>query len=103
MLAAKNERQLGKQNILTKGYRMKTDQLKKRLHECEKECSQTTTNIEIFEYLHSNESAAIPRRIEEWEGLVKREREREAELQEKYRNLLEEAEILEHVLASTKT
>lgn len=103
MLSTKNSKQLNKQNIMTKGYRMKTDQYKKRLHECEKDCSQTAINIEIFEYLHSNESAAIPRRTTELEKLVKREREREAELQEKYRNLLEEAEILEHVLATTKT
>merc|ERR1712142_781690 len=97
-LVQKQEKKIKKLNILTKGYRLKVNEMRERILKCTNELATTDTNIEIFKYLHSNERTAIPRRIAELEKMVSIERGREAQLQEKYRKLLDEAETLEQIL-----
>lgn len=87
--AGKMEKKL---RVLLGGYYSRSQALVKQLQDLQDQLEQAECEKETFERLAKHENIAIQRRLERLEEDVHRQKEREAELQEKYRNLLETKE-----------
>merc|ERR1711941_181926 len=90
---AKAEKKL---KILTGGYQSRAAGLIKQLNDSAEELEQSRLEMETFEQLRINETAAIPRRLAAITEDVTKQTERERELQTSYSlivNRLEEARV----------
>lgn len=90
--AGKMEKKL---RVLLGGYYSRSQALVKQLQDLQDQLEQAECEKETFERLAKHENVAIQRRLERLEEDVHRQKEREAELQERYRNLLEMKEKLQ--------
>merc|ERR1712025_190953 len=91
--AAKTEKKL---KILTGGYQSRAAGLIKQLNDAAEQLEQSRLEMTTFDQLRLNETNAIPRRMEAITEDVKKQTDREKELQAKYReivNKLEEARV----------
>lgn len=89
--AAKLEKKL---KILLGGYQSRAQGLTKQLQEVQEETEQAYVELCTFQELQSNEEIAIPRRMETLQEDVKRQSDRERELQQRYSDLMFESEML---------
>eukprot|EP00058_Branchiostoma_floridae_P018847 XP_002604336.1 hypothetical protein BRAFLDRAFT_85426 [Branchiostoma floridae] len=89
--AAKIEKKL---KILLGGYQSRATGLYKQLQEMHDQTEQTYVELKTFETLKQNEDVAIPRRIESLKEDVKRQTDREHELQKHYADLIVERDML---------
>uniref|UniRef100_A0A1I8M1Y0 Myb-like DNA-binding protein n=1 Tax=Musca domestica TaxID=7370 RepID=A0A1I8M1Y0_MUSDO len=78
-----------KLKILTGGYQARAQALIKQLQDTYEQIEQNTTALSTFKFLAEQESVAIPRRLESLQEDVRRQMEREKELQQKYAKLQE--------------
>ncbi|XP_037939397.1 cell division cycle 5-like protein [Teleopsis dalmanni] len=83
-----------KLKILTGGYQARAQALIKQLQDTYEQIEQNTLALSTFEFLAKQEAVAIPRRLESLQEDVRRQMEREKELQQKYGKLVEEREDL---------
>jgi len=91
--AAKTEKKL---KILTGGYQSRAAGLIKQLNDAAEQLEQSRLEMTTFDQLRLNETNAIPRRLEAITEDVKKQTDREKDLQAKYReivNKLEEARV----------
>ena len=91
----KNERKL-RRKILTGGYQSRAAGLIKQLNDAAEQLEQSRLEMETFEQLRINETAAIPRRLAAITEDVTKQTERERELQSSYSGIirrLEEARL----------
>ena len=91
--AAKTEKKL---KILTGGYQSRAAGLIKQLNDAAEQLEQGRLEMVTFDKLKQNETNAIPRRLEAITEDVKKQTEREKELQTSYKDLvyrLEEARL----------
>ena len=91
--AAKTEKKL---KILTGGYQSRAAGLIKQLNDAAEQLEQSRLEMETFEQLRINETAAIPRRLAAITEDVTKQTERERELQSSYSGIirrLEEARL----------
>ncbi|XP_071506962.1 cell division cycle 5-like protein [Diadema antillarum] len=89
--AAKLEKKL---KILLGGYQSRSQGLAKQLGELQEETEQAYVELGTFQELQRNEDQAIPRRMESLTEDVKRQSDRERELQQRYSDLMFEREML---------
>ncbi|XP_041462209.1 cell division cycle 5-like protein [Lytechinus variegatus] len=89
--AAKLEKKL---KILLGGYQSRAQGLTKQLAEIQEEVEQAYVELCTFQELQSNEDIAIPKRMESLREDVKRQSDRERELQQRYSDLMFEREML---------
>ncbi|KAK7575556.1 hypothetical protein V9T40_011842 [Parthenolecanium corni] len=82
--AAKLEKRL---KILLSGYQTKAHQLTKQYNELLNEIEKATIELSTFKHLQKQEELAIPRRIQALEDDVRRQMEREGQLQKRYAEL----------------
>ncbi|XP_078700146.1 cell division cycle 5-like protein [Branchiostoma floridae x Branchiostoma belcheri] len=97
--AAKIEKKL---KILLGGYQSRATGLYKQLQEMHDQTEQTYVELKTFEKLKQNEDVAIPRRIESLKEDVKRQTDREHELQKHYADLIVERDMLVNRLQQGK-
>ncbi|XP_003741284.1 cell division cycle 5-like protein [Galendromus occidentalis] len=84
--AGKLEKKL---RVLLGGYHSRSQALEKRIQELQDQQEQASIEKDTFEALAAQEAGASSRRLENLREDVQRQKEREAELQEKYRALVE--------------
>uniref|UniRef100_A0A1I8P025 Cell division cycle 5-like protein n=1 Tax=Stomoxys calcitrans TaxID=35570 RepID=A0A1I8P025_STOCA len=84
-----------KLKILTGGYQARAQALIKQLQDTYEQIEQNTTALSTFKFLAEQESVAIPRRLESLQEDVRRQMEREKELQQKYAKFQETIAELE--------
>ncbi|KAI8129343.1 hypothetical protein FF38_06750 [Lucilia cuprina] len=84
-----------KLKILTGGYQARAQALIKQLQDTYEQIEQNTLALSTFKFLAEQESVAIPRRLESLQEDVRRQMEREKELQSKYGKLQETLEELQ--------
>ncbi|XP_050337173.1 cell division cycle 5-like protein [Bactrocera neohumeralis] len=84
---AKIEKKL---KILTGGYQARAQAMIKQLQDTYDQIEQNSLALSTFKFLAEQEAVAIPRRLESLQEDVRRQMEREKELQQKYAKLCEE-------------
>ncbi|XP_034106393.1 cell division cycle 5-like protein [Drosophila albomicans] len=83
-----------KLKILTGGYQARAQVLIKQLQDTYAQIEQNSLSLSTFRFLGEQEAIAVPRRLEALQEDVRRQMEREKELQQKYANLAEQRETL---------
>ncbi|XP_034484206.1 cell division cycle 5-like protein [Drosophila innubila] len=83
-----------KLKILTGGYQARAQVLIKQLQDTYAQIEQNSLSLSTFRFLGEQEAIAVPRRLESLQEDVRRQMEREKELQQKYANLAEQREAL---------
>ena len=71
--------------ILTRGYQTRSQGLIKQIGDLEDQIEQTHLELSTFSFLKDQETKAIPRRLQSIQDDVEKQKEREADLQERYR------------------
>ncbi|XP_022081761.1 cell division cycle 5-like protein [Acanthaster planci] len=89
--AAKLEKKL---KILCGGYQSRALGLIKQLGDMYEQVEQTSIELETFEALKRNEDAAIPKRLESLREDLKRQTDREKELQKRFADLTFERDVV---------
>lgn len=89
--AAKLEKKL---KVLLGGYQSRAQGLTKQLAEVQEEGEQAYVELCTFQELQMNEEIAVPRRMESLREDVKRQSDRERELQQRYSDLMFDREML---------
>ncbi|OQR67819.1 cell division cycle 5 protein [Tropilaelaps mercedesae] len=92
--AKKAGRMEKKLRVLLGGYYSRSQALVKQLQDLQDQQEQAECEKETFERLAKHETVAIQRRLERLEDDVHRQKEREAELQDRYRYLVDKKEEL---------
>lgn len=83
-----------KLKILTGGYQARAQVLIKQLQDTYAQIEQNSLSLSTFRFLGEQEGIAVPRRLESLQEDVRRQMEREKELQQKYANLAEQRDTL---------
>ncbi|TDG47336.1 hypothetical protein AWZ03_006195 [Drosophila navojoa] len=83
-----------KLKILTGGYQARAQVLIKQLQDTYAQIEQNSLSLSTFRFLGEQEAIAVPRRLEALQEDVRRQMEREKELQQKYANLAEQRDAL---------
>ncbi|XP_023173220.2 cell division cycle 5-like protein [Drosophila hydei] len=83
-----------KLKILTGGYQARAQVLIKQLQDTYAQIEQNSLSLSTFRFLGEQEAIAVPRRLEALQEDVRRQMEREKELQQKYANLVEQRDTL---------
>lgn len=83
-----------KLKILTGGYQARAQVLIKQLQDTYGQIEQNTVSLSTFRFLGEQEGIAVPRRLESLQEDVRRQMDREKELQQKYASLVEERDSL---------
>ncbi|XP_064546349.1 cell division cycle 5-like protein [Drosophila montana] len=83
-----------KLKILTGGYQARAQVLIKQLQDTYTQIEQNSQSLSTFRFLGEQEAIAVPRRLEALQEDVRRQMEREKELQQKYANLAEQRDTL---------
>ncbi|KAH8262497.1 hypothetical protein KR026_008848 [Drosophila bipectinata] len=83
-----------KLKILTGGYQARAQVLTKQLQDTYAQIEQNSVSLSTFRFLGEQEAIAVPRRLESLQEDVRRQMDREKELQRKYSSLVEESETL---------
>ncbi|XP_030560876.1 cell division cycle 5-like protein [Drosophila novamexicana] len=83
-----------KLKILTGGYQARAQVLIKQLQDTYTQIEQNSLSLSTFRFLGEQEAIAVPRRLEALQEDVRRQMEREKELQQKYANLAEQRDTL---------
>jgi len=83
-----------KLKILTGGYQARAQVLIKQLQDTYGQIEQNSVSLSTFRFLGEQEAIAVPRRLESLQEDVRRQMDREKELQQKYASLVEERESL---------
>ncbi|EDW17158.1 cell division cycle 5-like protein [Drosophila mojavensis] len=96
-----------KLKILTGGYQARAQVLIKQLQDTYAQIEQNSLSLSTFRFLGEQEAIAVPRRLEALQEDVRRQMEREKELQQKYANLAEQRDALfqqlEHLTGNRPT
>uniref|UniRef100_A0A2R5LNQ6 Putative mrna splicing protein cdc5 myb superfamily n=1 Tax=Ornithodoros turicata TaxID=34597 RepID=A0A2R5LNQ6_9ACAR len=93
--AAKIEKKL---RVLLGGYQSRGQALIKQIQELAEQIEQTHLELKTFEALQDHEALAIPKRVEALTEDVNRQVEREKSLQKRYRDLLQQKELLQEAM-----
>ncbi|EDW04547.1 GH23816 [Drosophila grimshawi] len=88
-----------KLKILTGGYQARAQVLVKQLQDTYAQIEQNTQSLSTFRFLGEQEGIAVPRRLEALQEDVRRQMEREKELQLKYAHLAEQRDALFNQIA----
>lgn len=83
-----------KLKILTGGYQARAQVLTKQLQDTYAQIEQNSVSLSTFRFLGGQEAIAVPRRLESLQEDVRRQMDREKELQKKYSSLVEESDTL---------
>ncbi|XP_030380108.1 cell division cycle 5-like protein [Scaptodrosophila lebanonensis] len=83
-----------KLKILTGGYQARAQALIKQLQDTYAQIEQNSLSLSTFRFLGEQEAIAVPRRLESLQEDVRRQMDREKELQQKYASLVEERDSL---------
>ncbi|XP_002024646.2 cell division cycle 5-like protein [Drosophila miranda] len=83
-----------KLKILTGGYQARAQVLIKQLHDTYSQIDLNSISLSTFRFLGEQEAIAVPRRLESLQDDVRRQMDREKELQQKYASLIEERDSL---------
>lgn len=83
-----------KLKVLTHGYQVRAETLRRQIEVTHKETVTLGTEYECFRALHAQEQLAAPRRIENLQDALKEQNDKERMLQLRYENLLVEKENL---------
>ncbi|EDV50044.1 cell division cycle 5-like protein [Drosophila erecta] len=83
-----------KLKILTGGYQARAQVLIKQLQDTYGQIEQNSVSLSTFRFLGEQEAIAVPRRLESLQEDVRRQMDREKELQQKYASLVEERDSL---------
>jgi len=90
-----------KAGVLIGGYLKVVDKARGALSSGFADYIKTEREVEVFESLEKAESIAIPKRLKEWRELVLVEKDREREVQSRYKYLLSEVQSLSSKLQSS--
>lgn len=93
--AAKIEKKL---RVLLGGYQSRGQALIKQIQELVEQIEQTHLELKTFQALQEHEALAIPKRVEALTEDVNRQVEREKSLQKRYRELVQQKELLQEAL-----
>jgi len=83
-----------KMQVLLGGYEKRSDSLAKQMDDARNSWIQTSIEDEVFRQLHINEQQAAPARAQRLKDEIKKQMEREGQLQQKYAFLLSQREEL---------
>ncbi|KAH8379246.1 hypothetical protein KR009_003876 [Drosophila setifemur] len=83
-----------KLKILTGGYQARAQELIKQLQDTYGQIEQNSVSLSTFRFLGEQEGIAVPRRLEQLQEDVRRQMDREKELQQKYASLVDERDSL---------
>lgn len=91
-----------KLKILTAGYQARAQALVKQFQDTNEQIEQNSLALSTFKFLAAQEDLAIPKRLESLTEDVMRQTEREKSLQNRYAQLTEELEELNHLLEEAR-